>query len=96
MDHAAGVRVGHRLADLEEDPQHARLIGGRIGPRVQEIGQGAALDQLHREVGAAVGEGAQLVDRHDARMLQLAGDLRLLDEAADQLGVVAVLARAGP
>ena len=39
----------------------------------------------------AVGERAQLVDRHDARMLQLAADLRLLDEPADQVGVVAVV-----
>ena len=57
----------------------------------QQRGQGAALDQLHGEVGPAVAELAQLVDRHDARMLELAADLRLLDEAADQLGIVVVL-----
>ena len=48
------------------------------------------MHQLHREVGPAVGEGAQLVDRHDPRVLELAADLGLLDEAADQLGLVAV------
>ena len=48
-----------------------------------------ALDQLHREEGPEVGEGAQLVDRHDAGVLELAADLGLLDEAADHVGVVA-------
>ena len=91
MDHAARMGVGHRLADLEEHAQQERLIGGCVGPGVQEIGQGAALDQLHREIRATIGEGAELVDRHDAGMLQLAGDPGLLDEASDEAGVVAVL-----
>ena len=38
-----------------------------------------------------VAELAELVDRDDSRVLELAADLRLLDEPADQLGVVAVL-----
>ena len=38
-----------------------------------------------------VAEPAELVDRDDSRVLELAADLRLLDEPADQLGVVAVL-----
>ena len=49
-----------------------------------------ALDQLHREVGTAVAEGAQLVNGHDAGMLQLAGDLGFLDEAANHVGLVAM------
>ena len=49
-----------------------------------------ALDQLHGEVGTLVGELAQFVDRHDARVLQLAADLGLLDETPPQLGVVLV------
>ncbi len=36
-----------------------------------------AADEPHRVVGAAVGVGAQAVDRHDAGMLQPAGDLGL-------------------
>ena len=90
MDHAVGVGVGHRLADLLEDPQAPRP-GRRRTPSAsaRELRKGPALDQLHREVRAVVGEGAQLVDRHDARVLELAGDLRLLDEAADHLGAVA-------
>ena len=90
MDHAPGVGVGHRLADLLEDPQEPRAVGLGRRPVGQELGQGAALDQLHREVRPGVGESTQLVDRHDARVLELAGDLRLLDEPADQLGLVAV------
>ena len=37
-----------------------------------------------------VAEGAQLVDRYDAGMLQLAGDLGFLDEAANHLGFIAM------
>ncbi len=48
------------------------------------------LDQLHREIGTAVAEGAQLVNGHDARMLQLPRDLGFLDEAANHLGLVAM------
>ncbi len=51
----------------------------------------AAFDQLHGEVRRLVGEGGQLVDRDHAGVLQLSGDLRLLDEPADQLGLIAML-----
>ena len=60
-------------------------------PLRQQISQGAALDQLHGEIRPVVGEGAQLVDRDHAGVLQLAGDLGLLDEPADQVGVLAML-----
>ena len=50
-----------------------------------------ALDQLHAEEGAAVGEGSELVDRDDAGVLELAADLGFLDEAAGHVGVVAVV-----
>ena len=83
--------VGHRLADLLEDRQEPRQVVGRGRRARQQGGQGPALDQLHGEEGPAVGEGAQLVDRHDAGVLELAADLRLLDEPAEDLGVVAVL-----
>src|SRR5581483_2732423 len=52
--------------------------------------QGPALDELQGEIRAAVGEGAQLVDRDDPRVLQLAADLRLLDEPTEHPRVVAV------
>ena len=59
------------------------------GRAASKLGEGLAPDQLHGEERPAVGEGAQLVDRHDARVLELAADLRLLDEAADHLGAAA-------
>ena len=86
-----GVGVGHRLADLLEDREEPRPVVGRAPARRQQRRQGAAPDQLHREERPAVGEAPQLVDRDDARVLELAADLRLLDEPADHLGVVAVL-----
>ncbi len=62
------------------------------GPALrQQRRQGAALDQLHGEIRPVVGEGAQFVDRNHAGVLQLAGDLGLLDEPADQVGVIAML-----
>ncbi len=91
VDHPPGVGVGDGLADLLEDAQDAGqgVLRRRTGG--EHLGEGLALDQLHGEVGATVGEGAQLVDRDDAGVLELAADLRLLDEAADEGGVVPVL-----
>ena len=91
MDHAPGVGVGHRLADLLEDREEPRPVVRRVLAVLQQRGQGPAPDQLHRDVEPAVGKLAQLVDRDDPRVLELAADLRLLDEPADHLGVVAVL-----
>ena len=90
VDHPAGVRVSDRLCHREERGQQARAVLRRVGPLGQQVGQGPALDQLHGEVGAAVGEGPQLVDRDNAGVLELAADLRLLDEAVDHLGAVAM------
>ena len=91
VDHSPGVRVRHRLRHLEEDGEQPRPVVPRPATVAEDLGQGTALDQLHGEERPAIGEGAELVDRHDPRVLELAGDLRLLDEAADQLGLVAVL-----
>ena len=92
VDHAPGVGVGHRLGDGLEDRQEPRQLGGRPRAGLQQVGERLPLDQLHREERPAIGEGAQLVDRHDPGVLQLAADLGLFDEPADQVGV----ARAGP
>jgi hypothetical protein len=86
MDDPAGMGVGHRLADGLEDRQEPGPVGGGRGPLSQECRQRPALDQLHREIRAVVGKGAQLVDRHDPGMLKLAADLRFLDEPAHQFG----------
>jgi len=47
-------------------------------------------NELHREVGTAVRLQAQAVDRHDAGVLELAADLRLLQEALHHLRIVGV------
>ena len=53
VDHAAGVGVGDRLADLLEDREEAapRSSAG-VGPLVEQRGERAAVDQLHGEVRA--------------------------------------------
>ncbi len=90
VDHAAGVGVGDGLGDGLEDRQEAGpVVVGAVARSSSNSRQGVALDQLHGEEGPEVGEGAQLVDRHDAGVLELAADLGLLDEAADHVGVVA-------
>jgi hypothetical protein len=90
VNDAAGVGIGHRLANLLEDLQPARQVRVGVAAPGQERGQGLPLDQLHGEVGPPVGELSQLVDRHHARVLQLAANLRFLDEAADDFGPVLV------
>jgi len=50
---------------------------------LQCLGHGPAADSLHRVVQGAVGADAQLVDRHDAGVLQLAGNPRLAQETDD-------------
>src|SRR5262245_65780013 len=82
MDDAARMRVGHGLTDLLKDGEPARQVRGR-----QEFGQGASLDELHAEEGSSIRQLAQLMDRSDARMLELAHDLRLFEEALAQAGV---------
>jgi hypothetical protein len=87
VDHAAAVGVRHRERELLEDRE--RVVAVRVG--VHERRQRAPLDELHREVRAAVGLQAHAVDGHDAGVLELAADLRLLDEALDDVGALRVL-----
>ena len=90
VDDAPGVGVGHRLADgLEDGEKAGEVVRGRLALR-QQRRQRPPLHQLHREIGPAVGERAQLVDRHDAGMLELAADLRFLHEPPHQLGLLLV------
>jgi len=82
--------VGHCLADRFEDCQETRAIldWGLTGP--EKVGESAALDQLHREERAIVGEGSQLVDRHDPWMLELAADSCFFHKSPDEVGLVLV------
>ena len=89
VDHPLGVGIRHRLRHLQGDGQQAGPIGRRVGPFAEDRRERLALDQLHGEEGP-VAEAADVVDRHDAGMLQLAADLRLLDEALGHVGAVGV------
>src|SRR5436190_1421066 len=51
-------------------------------PVAQPLVEGAALDEPHGQEWPAIGEGAEIVDGGDAGVLELAGDQRLVDEAA--------------
>src|SRR5205085_4209455 len=51
---------------------------------------GFSLDQFHGEKGPAVGQGAEVVDRGNRRVLQLGDDVGLVEEAAAHVVVVAV------
>ncbi len=51
------------------------------------LGEGAALDALHRVVETAVGQAAELVDGHDARVLEAGQHTGLAGEAGVQLAV---------
>ena len=86
----AHVRVGERLADVFEDRQERASIAGRRLPLGELFRQGLALDEFHAEERLAV-DHAEVIDRHDAGVLELAADLRLFDEALQNLWSVLVL-----
>ena len=86
MDHAPGVRVRHRLADLLEDLQQSTTLLLELATGLQQRRQGVALDELHGEVGPAVRLDPEAVHRNHTRMLELPFDLRFFDEALDDSG----------
>src|SRR5262249_14861672 len=91
MDHAARMRVGDGLTDLQVDLQETLAVGGAVLAFREERGERAALDELHREIGTARALEAEVVDGHDAGVLELAADLRLLDESIEDRGVAEVV-----
>ena len=82
MDDLVGVGVADRLAHLLEDRDEPAAVLGGVVALLQQVVEGAALDELHRQERPAVGEGADLVDGRDAGVLELAGDRGLLEEPA--------------
>jgi hypothetical protein len=74
---------------LLEHLEEARQVVGRAAALAQQGGEVAAADEFHGEVQAAAGVAADLVDGHDAGVLQLAADLRLFEEATADVGAVA-------
>ena len=84
VNHPVGVGVADGLANRLEDGQPAcggAAVGQWVGPIFQDRVEGVSLDELHRQEGPAIGESADLVDRRDAGVLQLASDPRLTEEA---------------
>ena len=91
MDDSSRVRVGNAVAYFLEDRQQPRNreardgVGVAIANVLEDVTQGAALDQLHRVVDRAVGGHADVVQRDNVRVLELPRDLRLRHEAVDGL-----------
>jgi hypothetical protein len=82
MDDAVGVGEGHRVADAEQHREAGVEID--IGdPAIEPF----AADPLHRVEQASIGEAAEVVHRHDARMFQPAEDVRLLGQARGDGGI---------
>ena len=59
--------------------------------RREKLRQRSPGDKLHREVRTAVGERTELVDGHNARVLELSADPGFFDEPPDENRIVAVL-----
>ena len=102
VQHAAGMGVVDGVADVDEPPQQLRRASerraaGRVPAACVAMEafdgllEAVALDESHRVERPATGVGAQAVDRHDARMLQAAGDLGLDQEPLAARRVVGVV-----
>ena len=87
--------VGHGLAHLVDQAQDARAVplGIALAQAPEDDAQVVPLHELHREVDAAVVVEPEIVHGDDAGVVQLAGDLRLLQEAPQRLGVDRLLGR---
>src|SRR5262249_712570 len=80
-----------RLAHLGVDGHEARQFLRRPLALAQQRSEGLALDELHTEEGAPVREAADLMRGRDARVLQLAGQLRLFQKTALQVRLARVV-----
>ena len=92
VQHALAVSEAHCLTDVRETPQQlaerqsplAGIAAGDVGG-VKPFHRGlevVPLDETHGIERPAVGVRTQPIDRHDAGMLQSAGDLRLQQKPA--------------
>jgi hypothetical protein len=88
MHYAARMGISQGMTDTDQDAQQAAqriLLLGRFRVAAQlfeHLGKTAALHHLHAEEQAFLAIDPEFVNRHDIRMFQLAGDLRLLHEAS--------------
>ena len=86
MDDALGVGVGQRVADTQEDVEHSGAGPTLLsGPReTNDLAQVLSVDELHREVDATFVVQPELVHGHDPGVVELTGDLRLLEEPTER------------
>ena len=84
VDHAAGMGEGDRVGHAHQNPQ---VLGQRL--LADDLRPGRAADPLHGVEQRAQLARAQVVDRHDVGVVELAGDDRLGEE------LVAVVALVG-
>ena len=82
VDHALPMRVVERAQDLRHDPHDVGDAEALV--RLEARLELASLDELHRDVPDA-GFLAEIVDRHDVRMVEAARRLRLAAKAVDHL-----------
>ena len=86
MDDAVAVRIGERAGELDADGEHP--IAREAALLLQYLVERAAFDELHRDIGDVVGL-ADVVDRRDVGVAEIAGGLALAQEAARDLGITA-------
>jgi hypothetical protein len=86
VDDAALVRARERLRHVRDDERGVR---GRDAPPLhQELAQIAPLEQLHHDVGLALGRHAVVEHLHHVRAAEVRRRVRLLGEPLDVLAVV--------
>ena len=85
MHHTAGMRERQRVTDLDQDIHNPNLCPGGVSFAhfVEDRAQALAFHQPHREVHASVLVRADLMDGHDARVIELAGNLGLPKKPAE-------------
>ncbi len=101
VQHAPSVRIFDCVANIDETTQQRAqfqrapavvLLQRRIGVEpVDGLFHAVAADEAHRVERPAIAVSAQAVDRHDAGMLEAAGDFGLQHEPLTTHGIVGVL-----
>src|SRR5204862_1286362 len=90
VDDAVAVRVLQGAAGLLEDAE--RLLEGEGARLLEDLGQGAPFDALHRVPEEGAG-GADAVDGDDVGVVERGGDLGFALEAFGGVGAVSELQR---
>ena len=91
VDDIVGMSVADRLTYLLEVREELPAVLRGSGALLQEIFEGVAVDELHRQERPAVGKRPDLVNGRNARVLKLPGDPGFVVEAAggDAVGGIA-------